>query len=149
VELPTNHAHDAEQALTAHRPIKDIPAESRSAHPAIGPGGADERSDCRRVNLVRTKLKLTEGKWQWRANKSSRSAPIYKETYGRRTTLATKAKHRCCECDRTDVNGVKTDLDATKGSLNNCARARRIDCPQSEELEQLRRNGEPDYFDSH
>src|SRR6266446_582493 len=66
------------------RPIKDIPAESRSAHPAIG----------------------------------------------------------------TDVNGVKTDLDATKGSLQQLRGEHgELIARNHEELEQLRRMGERDYFE--
>jgi len=64
------------------------------------------------------------------------------------TTLATKASTDAVNAIGTDVNGVKTDLDATKGSLQQLRGEHgELIARNHEELEQLKRMGERDYFE--
>jgi hypothetical protein len=64
------------------------------------------------------------------------------------STLATKASADDVKAIGTDVNGVKTDLDATKGNLQALRGEHgELIARNHEELEQLKRMGERDYFE--
>ena len=64
------------------------------------------------------------------------------------TTLATKASADDVKALGTDVNGVKTDLDSTKGNLEQLRGEHgELIARNHEELEQLKRMGERDYYE--
>ena len=64
------------------------------------------------------------------------------------STLATKANEDDVKALGTDVNGVKTDLDSTKGNLEQLRGEHgELIARNHEELEQLRRTSERDYFE--
>ena len=64
------------------------------------------------------------------------------------STLATKASADDVKALGTDVNGVKTDLDSTKGNIEQLRGEHgELIARNHEELEQLRRMGERDYYE--
>jgi hypothetical protein len=101
------------------------------------------------VNLVGDKLKLTEDQLSTARNQVKQSRADYtKKLNDVQTTLATKANSDDVKALGTDVNGVKTDLDTTKGSLEQLRGEHgELIARNHEELEQLKRKGERDYYE--
>ncbi len=101
------------------------------------------------INLVGDKLKLTEGQLaSARTQVKQERADYTKKLSDVETTLATKASADDVKALGTDVNGVKTDLDTTKGSIQQLRGEHgELIARNHEELEQLKRSGERDYFE--
>ena len=101
------------------------------------------------MNLVGNKLKLTEGQLANARNQVKEERADYtKKIDDVQTTLATKASADDMKALGTDVNGVKTSLDATNGNLQALRGEHgELIARNHEELEQLRRMGERDYFE--
>ena len=146
----TNHAHDAEQALTAQSAqSKTFQQNQDQLTQRLAQAEQTNAQMQGELNLVRSKLKLTDGQVAVaRKQVKQERADYTKKLTDVETTLATKASTDAVNAIGTDVNGVKTDLDATKGSLQQLRGEHgELIARNHEELEQLRRMGERDYFE--
>jgi small-conductance mechanosensitive channel len=101
------------------------------------------------LNLVTSKLKLTQDQLATaRKQVTATRADYTKKLDEVQTTLATKASADDVKALGTDVSGVKTDLDTTKGNLQQLRGEHgELIARNHEELEQLKRMGERDYFE--
>ena len=141
------HARDAEQALAAQAKTFQQTQDGITQRMAQA-----ERTNAglqAEVNLVGDKLKLTEGQLATARSQVKESRADYtKKLNDVQTTLATKANEDDVKALGTDVNGVKTDLDSTKGNLEQVRGEHgELIARNHEELEQLKRTGERDYFE--
>jgi small-conductance mechanosensitive channel len=146
----TNHAHDAEQALTAQSAqSKTFQQNQDQLTQRLAQAEQTNAQMQGELNLVGSKLKLTEGQVAVaRKQVKQERADYTKKLTDVETTLATKASTDAVNAIGTDVNGVKTDLDATKGSLQQLRGEHgELIARNHEELEQLKRMGERDYFE--
>ena len=146
----TSHARDAEQALAAQTAqSKTFQQSQEQITQRLAQAEQTNAQMQGELNLVGSKLKLTEG--QVAAARSlvkKERADYTKKLSDVETTLATKASSDDVKAIGTDVNGVKTDLDATKGSLQQLRGEHgELIARNHEELEQLKRMGERDYFE--
>jgi chromosome segregation ATPase len=105
------------------------------------------------LNLVGDKLKLTEGQLSAARNQAKQTRADYTKKLSAMETavngeLATKANADDVKALGTDVNGVKTDLDSTKGNLQMLRSEHgELIARNHEEIDQLRRMGEKDYYE--
>jgi hypothetical protein len=141
------HARDAEQALATQTKTFQQSQDGISTRMAQA-----ERTNAElqaEVNLVGDKLKLTEGQLATARSQVKQSRADYnKKLNAVQTTLATKASADDVKALGTDVNGVKTDLDTTKGNIEQLRGEHgELIARNHEELEQLKRMGERDYFE--
>jgi small-conductance mechanosensitive channel len=146
----TSHAHDAEQALAAQSAqSKTFQQNQDQLAQRLAQAEQTNAQMQGELNLVGSKLKLTEGQVAVaRKQVKQERADYTKKLTDVETTLATKASTDAVNAIGTDVNGVKTDLDATKGSLQQLRGEHgELIARNHEELEQLRRMGERDYFE--
>jgi len=141
------HAHDAEQALAAQAKTFQAAQDGITQRMTAAENtNAQLQSE---VNLVGDKLKLTEGQLATARNQVKESRADYtKKLNDVQSTLATKASSDDVKALGTDVNGVKTDLDATKGNMEQLRGEHgELIARNHEELEQLKRMGERDYYE--
>ncbi len=141
------HAHDAEQALAAQAKTFQAAQDGITQRMTAAENtNAQLQSE---VNLVGDKLKLTEGQLATARNQVKESRADYtKKLNDVQSTLATKASADDVKALGTDVNGVKTDLDATKGNMEQLRGEHgELIARNHEELEQLKRMGERDYYE--
>jgi hypothetical protein len=141
------HAHDAEQALAAQNKTFQAAQDGITQRmTAAERTNAELQSE---VNLVGDKLKLTEDQLATARSQVKQSRADYtKKLNDVQSTLATKASADDVKALGTDVNGVKTDLDSTKGNLEQLRGEHgELIARNHEELEQLKRMGERDYFE--
>jgi chromosome segregation ATPase len=105
------------------------------------------------IDLVGDKLKLTEGQLasartqvkQTRADYTKKLS-VMESTVN--SELATKASTDDMRALGTDVNGVRTDLDSTKGNLQMLRNEHGdLIARNHDEIDQLRRLGERDYYE--
>jgi len=141
------HARDAEQALAAQS--KNFQTTQDGLNQRIAQSERTNAELQSEVNLVGNKLKLTEGQLSAARNQVKESRADYdKKLSDVQSTLATKANEDDVKALGTDVNGVKTDLDSTKGNLEQLRGEHgELIARNHEELEQLKRMGERDYFE--
>ncbi len=141
------HAHDAEQALAAQAKT------FQQSEDALGQRMTQaERTNAElqsEVNLEGDKLKLTEDQLAAARSQVKQSRADYtKKLNDVQSTLATKANADDVKALGTDVTGVKSDLDATKGNLQQLRGEHgELIARNHEELEQLKRMGERDYYE--
>jgi chromosome segregation ATPase len=143
----TNHARSAEQALAAQSKTLQVNQDGITQRLAQA-----EQTNAQlqgEMNLVGNKLKLTEGQLANARNQVKESRADYtKKITDVETTLATKANADDVKALGTDVNGVKSSLDATNGNLQALRGEHgELIARNHEELEQLKRMGERDYFE--
>ena len=146
----TNHAHDAEQALAAQSAqSKTFQQNQDQLSQRLAQAEQTNAQMQGELNLVGGKLKLTEGQVAAaRKLVKQERADYTKKLTDVETTLATKASTDDVNAIGTDVNGVKTDLNATKGTLQQLRGEHgELIARNHEELEQLKRMGERDYFE--
>ncbi len=146
----TSHAHDAEQALAAQSAqTKTFQQNQDQLTQRLAQAEQTNAQMQGELNLVGGKLKLTEGQVAAARNQVKQERADYtKKLTDVESTLATKASTDDVKAIGTDVNGVKTDLDATKGSLQQLRGEHgELIARNHEELEQLKRMGERDYFE--
>jgi chromosome segregation ATPase len=141
------HARDAEQALAAQTKTFQQTQDGISTRMAQA-----ERTNAElqaEVNLVGDKLKLTEEQLSTARNQVKQSRADYtKKLTDVQNTLATKASADDVKALGTDVNGVKTDLSTTKGNIEQLRGEHgELIARNHEELEQLKRMGERDYYE--
>jgi len=142
-----SHARDAEQALaTQSKTIQQTQDGFTQRVAQAEHTNAELQSE---MNLVGEKLKLTEDQLSSARNQVKQSRADYtKKLTDVQTTLATKANSDDVKALGTDVNGVRTDLDSTKGNLEQLRGEHgELIARNHEELEQLKRMGERDYFE--
>jgi hypothetical protein len=141
------HAREAEQALTAQTKTFQQTQDGITQRMA-----QEERANAElqsEMNLVGEKLKLTEGQLATARSQVKQSRADYAKKLNEvQTSLAAKASADDVKALGTDVNGVKTDLDATKGNIEQLRGEHgELIARNHEELEQLKRMGERDYFE--
>ena len=143
----TSHAHDAEQTLAAQAKViqqnqDGITQRMTQAEAA----NAQLQGD---LNVVTDKLKITQDQLtSARTQVKQERADYTKKLSDVQSTLATKASTDDVKALGTDVNGVKTDLDTTKGNLEQLRGEHgELIARNHEELEQLKRMGERDYYE--
>ncbi len=143
----SNHAHSAENALTAE--AKTFQAGEDGLTQRLAQAEQTNAQMQGELNLVTDKLKLTETQLMAaRTQVKATRADYTKKLDAVQSTLATKANADDVTALGTDVNGVKTDLDATKGNLQQLRGEHgELIARNHEELEQLKRMGERDYFE--
>jgi hypothetical protein len=141
------HARDAEQALAAQAKIFQQNQDGITQRMAQAERtNAELQSE---VNLVGDKLKLTEDQLATARSQVKQSRADYtKKLNDVQSTLATKASTDDVKALGTDVNGVRTDLDSTKGNIEQLRGEHgELIARNHEELEQLKRMGERDYYE--
>jgi hypothetical protein len=141
------HARQAEQALATQAKTFQQTQDAISQRMA-----QEERTNAElqgEMNLVGDKLKLTEGQLTTARNQAKQTRADYaKKLTDVQTTLAMKANADDVKALGTDVNGVKSDVDTTKGSIEQLRGEHgELIARNHEELEQLKRMGERDYFE--
>ena len=143
----TSHAHVAEQALAAQ--TKTLQQNQDGITQRVAQAEQTNPQMQGELNLVTDKLKLTEDQLATARTQVKQSRADYtKKLTDVQSTLATKASADDVKALGTDVNGVKTDLDATKGNLQQLRGEHgELIARNHEELEQLKRMGERDYFE--
>lgn len=143
----SNHAHSAEQALAAQS--KTIQQDQDGITTRIGQAEQTTAQLQGDLNVVTGKLKITEDQLTTARTQVKQSRADYtKKLNDVQSTLATKASTDDVKALGTDVNGVKTDLDSTKGNLEQLRGEHgELIARNHEELEQLKRMGERDYFE--
>ena len=143
----TNHARDAEQTLATQS--KTIQQNQDGMTQRVAQAEQTNAQMQGELNLVTDKLKLTESQLATARTQVKQTRADYtKKLDAVQTTLATKASVDDVKALGTDVNGVKTDLDATKGNLQSLRGEHgELIARNHEELEQLKRMGERDYFE--
>ena len=105
------------------------------------------------MNLVTSKLKLTESQLatarsQVKQTRADYSKKLDEMQTNVNTQLATKASTEDVKNLGTDVNGVKTDLDSTKNNIQMLRSEHgELIARNHEEIDQLRRLGERDYYE--
>src|ERR1700688_4165280 len=142
-----SHAHEAEQAIAAQSNTFQAAEDGFSQRMAQAEhSNAELQSE---VNLVGDKLKLTEEQLSSARSQVKQSRADYtKKLNDVQTTLATKASTDDVKALGTDVTGVKSDLDATKGNIQQLRGEHgELIARNHEELEQLKRMGERDYYE--
>lgn len=147
----TEHARSAEQALAMQ--AKTFQHSQDTLTERLGQAEQTNAQMQGELNLVGNKLKLTEQQVSTARNQVKQTRADYtRKLTDMQTTvngeLATKASTDDVKALGTDVNGVKTDLDATKGNLQQLRGEHgELIARNHEELEQLKRSGERDYFE--
>src|SRR5271165_4790204 len=141
------HAHDAEQALAAQ--AKTFQAAQDGITTRVAQAERTNAELQSEVNLVGDKLKLTEDQLATARSQVKESRADYtKKLNAVQSTLATKASADDVKALGTDVNGVKSDLSTTKGSIDQLRGEHgELIARNHEELEQLKRTGERDYYE--
>jgi small-conductance mechanosensitive channel len=146
----SSHARDAEQALaTQSTQSKTFQQSQEQLTQRLAQAEQTNAQMQGELNLVSDKLKLTQGQVAIARNQVKKERADYtKKLSDVESTLATKASADDVKAIGTDVNGVKTDLDATKGNLQALRGEHgELIARNHEELEQLKRMGERDYFE--
>ena len=143
----TNHALNAEQALAAQSRL--IAQSQDGITQRIAQSEQTNAQMQSELNLVTAKLKLTQEQLTAARSQVKQSRADYtKKLTDVQATLATKASADDVKSLGTDVNGVKTDLDATKGNIEQLRGEHgELIARNHEELEQLKRMGERDYYE--
>ena len=142
-----NQAHSAELALAAQ--TKTLQQTEDGITQRVTQAEQTNAQMQGELNLVTDKLKLTEGQLATaRTQVKATRADYTKKLTEVESTLATKASNDDVKALGTDVTGVKTDLDTTKGSIQQLRGEHgELIARNHEELEQLKRSGERDYFE--
>lgn len=143
----TTHARDAEQALAMQS--KTFQQGQDGITQRMAQAEQTNQQLQSEINMVGDKLKLTEDQLSSARNQVKQSRADYtKKLTDVQTTLATKANADDVKALGTDVNGVKTDLDSTKGNIEQLRGEHgELIARNHEELEQLKRMGERDYYE--
>ena len=143
----TDHAKTAEQALAAQ--TKTYQADQQGINQRVAQAEQTNAQMQGELNLVTDKLKLTQEELDTARTQVKQTRADYsKKLNAVESTLATKASADDVKALGTDVNGVKTDLSATKGNIEQLRGEHgELIARNHEELEQLKRMGERDYYE--
>jgi chromosome segregation ATPase len=146
----SSRARDAEQALTTQTTqSKTFQQSQEQLTQRLAQAEQTNAQMQGELNLVSDKLKLTQGQVAAaRSQVKQERADYTKKLSDVQNTLATKASADDVKAIGTDVNGVKTDLESTKGNLQALRGEHgELIARNHEELEQLKRMGERDYYE--
>jgi hypothetical protein len=143
----TSHARDAEQTLAAQAKI--IQQNQDGITQRVAQSEQTNAQMQGELNLVTDKLKLTESQLAVARTQVKQSRADYtKKLTDVQNTLATKASEDDVKALGTDVDGMKNGLDATNGNLQQLRGEHgELIARNHEELEQLKRLGERDYYE--
>jgi len=147
----TNHARQTEQALSIQS--KTFQQSDDGITQRLAQAEQTNAQMQGELNLIGDKLKLTEGQLAAARTQVKQTRADYtKKLTDMQTTvngeLATKANADDVTALGTDVNGVKTDLDSNKGSLQMLRTEHgELIARNHDEIDQLRRLGEKDYYE--
>jgi len=143
----TNHARSAEEALAAQS--KMIQQNQDGMIQRVNQADQTTAQLQGDLNVVTDKLKITQDQLSTARTQVKQSRADYtKKLNDVLSTLATKANTDDVQALGTDVNGVKSDLDTTKGNLEQLRGEHgELIARNHEELEQLKRMGERDYYE--
>jgi chromosome segregation ATPase len=147
----TSHANNAEQALAAQ--AKTYQQSNDTLSQRLAQAEQTNTQMQGQLNLVSDKLKLTESQVDTARNQVKQTRADYTKKLtdiqtSVNTQLATKANADDVAALGTDVNGVKTDLSSTKDGLQLLRTEHgELIARNHEEIDQLRRLGEKDYFE--
>jgi chromosome segregation ATPase len=143
----TSHARGAEEALASQTKMFQQTQDSFTQR--LGQAEQTNAQMQGEINLVGDKLKLTEEELNTARTQVKQTRADYtKKLTAVESTLATKASADDVKALGTDVTGVKTDLDATKGNLEQLRGEHgELIARNHEELEQLKRMNERDYYE--
>ncbi len=143
----SNHARSAEQALASETQTQKHDAEALARRLAQSEEASAQAQA--QLNVVTDRLKLTQGE----LSSAKRQAKQIKQENAKHlaeveSSLATKASADDVKNLSGDVSGVKSDLEATKGNLQ-MARGElgTLIARNHEEIDQLRRMGQRDYYE--
>ena len=141
------HARQAEQALTAQG--KTFQATEDSMNQRMAQAERNNAELQAELNLVGDKLKLTEDQLSTARKQVSASRADYgKKLSAVESTLSTKANQSDVTALGTDVNNMKSGLDSTNTNLAQLRGEHgELIARNHEELEQLKRTGERDYYE--
>ena len=141
------HARDAEQALAAQS--KNFQATEDGFNQRMAQAEHTNAELQSEMNLVGDKLKLTEDQLSTARKQVTASRADYnKKLTDVQSTLATKANQSDVTALGSDLNGVKSGLDTTNGSLQALRGEHgELIARNHEELEALKRQGERDYYE--
>jgi chromosome segregation ATPase len=142
-----SQAHEAQQTLSAQTKNYQSTQDAMSQRMAQA-----ERNNAElqaELNLVGDKLKLTEGQLSTARKQVTQSRADYtKKLNDVQSTLATKANQSDVTAIGTDMTTVKSGLDTTNTNLQQLRGEHgELIARNHEELEQLRRTGERDYYE--
>jgi chromosome segregation ATPase len=146
-----SHSRDAEQAITSQTKTLQQNVEGLSQRLAQAEHTNSQMQG--EMRLVTNKLKLTEGQLAAARSQVKESRVDYTKKLDEmqsnvNTQLATKASTEDVKNLGNDVNGVKTDLDSTKNNMQLLRSEHgELIARNHEELDQLRRMGERDYYE--
>ena len=147
----SNHARGTEQALGIQ--VKTLNQNVEVLTKRLGQAEETNAQLQGELNVVTDKMKLSQGELK----SARRQAKQIREEYTKQLTaveesvkseLATKASSEDVKALSGDVSGVRSDLDATKNNLQ-MARGElgTLIARDHEEIEQLRRLGQREYFE--
>jgi septal ring factor EnvC (AmiA/AmiB activator) len=142
-----SHAREAEQALTAQG--KNFQATEDSMSQRLTQAEHSNAELQSEINLVGDKLKLTENQLSSARNQVKQSRADYtKKLNDVESTLSTKANQSDVTAIGSDVNNMKSGLDTTNTNLAQLRGEHgELIARNHEELEQLKRTGERDYYE--
>jgi chromosome segregation ATPase len=143
----SNRAQGAEQTLAAQ--TKTVQTNVDSVQKELTQAEQTNSQMQGELNLVGDKLKLTEGELTTARTQVKQTRADYTKKLDEvNSVLATKASSDDVKAIGGDVNGVKTDLNSTKSNLDLLRSEHgELIARNHEELDQLRRMGERDYFE--
>jgi small-conductance mechanosensitive channel len=144
------HARETEQALAAQSKTFQQTQQTQDAITQRMAQAEHANAELQaEMNLVGDKLKLTEGQLTTARNQVKQTRADYaKKLNDVQTSLAAKANADDVKALGTDITGVRSDLDTTKGSIEQLRGEHgELIARNHEELEQLKRMGERDYFE--
>lgn len=143
----TNHATSAEQSLTGQ--VKTLQQNNELLTQRLAQTESTSAQMQGELSVVTDRLKLTQGE----LGKARRQANQIRDQYSKQLTemqssLSTKASADDVNKLGTDVTGIRTDLDSTKQNIQ-MARGElgTLIARNHEEIDQLRRMGQRDYFE--
>ena len=143
----STHAKSAEEALAAQG--KTLQQQSDTLGQRLSQAEETNAQLQGELNVVTDHLKLTQGQLASAQKQTKQIRSDYSQKIDSvQTQLATKANSDDVQALGGDVNGVKTDLEATKNNLQ-MARGEfgTLVAKNHDEIEELRRLGERDYFE--
>ena len=146
-----SNSRDAQQVLTSQTKTLQQNIEGLSQRLAQAEQNNSQMQG--EMNLVTSKLKLTQGQLAAARSQVKLSRADYTKKLDEiqtnvTTQLATKASTEDVKNLGNDVNGVKTDLDSTKSNIQLLRSEHgELIARNHEELDQLRRMGDRDYYE--
>jgi len=143
----TSHARSAEESLAVQ--TKSFQQNEDALGQRLSQAEEANAQEQSEMNLVTSKLQITQGELDNARKQVKQTRDDYNKQINQvNSELKTKANQGDVDTLNTDVNGVKTDLETTKTSLASTRdQFGTLIARNHEEVEQLRRQGERDYYE--